>query len=167
MNEWISHMPFLAKIVDKFKGNTLELGTGMGSSIVLNYLCKDFLLYSYESNREWYEFMKKLNNGNLWNGNSHKIFFVENSDIGWDSIYETVEEKSWKVAFIDHAPGERRKKDIRKLKDIAEIILFHDSEQPGYCYEEVIPLFKYKYIYKEFNTYTTAVSNSINLEEEL
>ena len=78
----------------------------------------------------------------------------------WDKVGTNV---NWSVVFIDHRPGDRRRLDIQRFANIAEIIVVHDTESAGYDYESVFKDFKYRYNYKRYSTYTTLVSNKRNV----
>jgi hypothetical protein len=79
----------------------------------------------------------------------------------WNNVGNNIE---WSIVFVDHRPGDRRKDDIIKYKDIAEIIVVHDTQQDTYQYEPTLSLFKYRYDYKIYTTYTTLVSNTIDVK---
>lgn len=155
-------MPILAKCISKFPGNTLEFGIGNGSSPLLNLMVDQSLL-SFESNKEWYDRMLSGSEGKkLWTKPGHYVNFVP--DNNWDWIYSVVDwTKHWSLAFIDHAPGERRIIDIARLADKVDVIIYHDSEEPSYGWKQIDGLFKSKYVYDTFVTNTTVVSNKYDL----
>lgn len=162
----LTHIPILAKCVHKFGGNVLEFGTGMGSSPLLCTLV-DGELCSFESNQSWYEMMKSGTHGKgLWSKSNHVLHFVPNQN--WDIIYPIVDwRKQWSIAFIDHAPGERRIVDIIKLKDKVDVILYHDSEEPSYGWSQLQGHFNSVYEFDVYPVRTTVVSNKYDLREAL
>jgi hypothetical protein len=80
----------------------------------------------------------------------------------WDAIGN---DQEWGVVFVDHRPGERRKIDVEKFKNSAQIIVVHDTQQPTYEYEPVLETFTYRYDYKRYSVYTTIVSNFIDVSK--
>ena len=150
--EGASHIPILIKAFELSKGPVLEMGMGPFSTPVLHWLCLDKKreLVSYENNPNWF------NKNKIFETNSHKVTFVKD----WDEI--DISKIHWGVAFIDHAPNERRKVDIKKLANCADYIVIHDSgeyQDEHYLYSEIYPLFKYKYDYTKEKPYTTVLSN--------
>ena len=66
------------------------------------------------------------------------------------------------LVFIDHAPGERRKIDIARFADKAQIIVCHDTEPAAdHGYKMRVELKKFKYLidYESDGAWATAVSN--------
>jgi len=162
----LTHIPILAKCISKFGGNVLEFGTGMGSSPVLCSMV-DGELYSFESNESWYSLMKSGVHGkNLWTKPNHHLHFVPNQN--WNFIYDVVDwSKGWSIAFVDHAPGERRIVDIIRMKDMVDVILYHDSEEPSYGWSQLEGHFKYVYDFDVYSVKTTVVSNKYDVLEIL
>ena len=162
----LTHIPILAKCICKFGGNVIEFGTGMGSSPVMAALVEGELC-SFESNQSWHKMMSSGVHGkNLWSKPNHKLHFVP--DQNWDVIYDIVDwTKHWSIAFVDHAPGERRIVDILRLKDKVDVILYHDSEEPSYGWKALEGHFKSVYEYDVFPVKTTVVSNKYDLQSVL
>ena len=151
-----SHIPMLTKALALSDGPVLEMGMGPFSSPILHWLCLDKKreLFSYENNPNWFKKNK------VFETESHKVTFVED----WDDI--DIESSHWGVAFIDHAPNDRRLIDIKKLVNKANFIILHDSgeyQDKYYHYNEIYPLFKYRYDYDIQKPYTTVVSNFVDL----
>lgn len=147
-----SHIPILTKVLELSDGPVLELGMGPFSTPILHWLCLDKRrqLFSYENGSSWLKENKHFETD--W----HKITFVED----WDKI--DIDNIHWGIAFIDHAPAERRAVDIRRLANKADYIILHDSEESQdkhYSYSEIYPLFKYRYDYKRQKPHTTVLSN--------
>ena len=150
---WDNHRFCLWPALEATKGNVVEFGIGHGSTPFLHLYCEDAkrTLRSYESNDEWLQKFKELEDDN------HKLFFVKH----WDDV----ELDEIDVLLIDHAPGERRWEDIKKYKDIAKIIIIHDSEPAatGYMLNKIWHLFKYRVDYKTEGAWASAVSNHIDV----
>jgi hypothetical protein len=148
---WASHMPLLVRAAQVTTGPVLELGMGVYSTPLLHMLCfdKDRKLVSYENDAKYVEMLKKFRT------KDHEINLVED----WDSIEDSIKATHWGFVFVDHKPAERRIVDIKKLTDNAEFVIIHDSEDPAYHYEEIFPLFKYRFDYTKIFHHTAALSN--------
>lgn len=148
-----SHLPILIKVLQISEGPVLELGSGVFSTPVMHWLCLDNKreLVTYENYKEHYEMNK------VFQTEMHKIIFIKN----WDEA--KIEGLHWGVAFVDHEPRERRVVEIRRLAQIADYVVVHDSEPDHDKYFDFIsnafPLFKNRYNYKRRRPYTTVLSN--------
>lgn len=149
MDGWGTHFPILAACVSRTIGPILELGCGDYSTFMLHLLCSGKRrLVSVESNKEWIEKYTDLKSKN------HEFHLVQSYD-----DLKLIDEVLWDVVLIDHAPVERRIIDIQRLKDRAVFMVVHDTESPAYCYERVLPSFRFRFDYKRLNPWTTVVSN--------
>lgn len=151
-----THIPVLIRVLQISQGPVLELGMGVFSTPLLHILCaKDNrLLISFESNQYYFERHQEFKT------DMHRINFVENWDLA------KIEDKKWGVAFIDHDPTSRRHIEARRLTNVAEFVVIHDSEPERRCrYQDIYPLFKYRFDYKEFTPWTTVLSNFVNLAD--
>lgn len=152
-----THIPILVRTFEVSTGDVLELGTGYFSTQILRWLCEMHrrTLYSFENSSYWYD--KLLRKPVPF----HKVIKVTD--------YDKIEiERPWGMALIDHAPDERRWKDIKKLANWAEYIVIHDSNLSWikeYGYEKIWDLFKYRYDYTKLNPNTTVVSNFHKLDK--
>lgn len=157
LSKFASHVPVLVKVVEKSKGNILELGVGI-STVILHTMCKDRLIFSYENDPEWFKENK------VYESDNHKIFFTNN----WNEIHDL--EIEWDVVFIDHRPAMDRRNQALYYKDKANFIIIHDSEPEidrFYGYKKIYPQFKYVYHYTKCKPFTTVLSNRVNVEELL
>lgn len=132
------------------KKTVFEFGSGHGSTPFLKEYClkNDLLFFSYDNNKIW--------------AAATGSTYIEN----WDDI----ELLKAGVLFLDHAPGERRKVDLLKYKDIAEIIVIHDSEPTGagdYRVRELFDQFKYKVDLPSEGAWATMLSNTIDVTASL
>jgi hypothetical protein len=151
-----THIPILVKTFELTKGDVLELGSGYFSTSILRWLCQMHrrTLYSYESSNFWYQKVIKAPVP------FHKVIKVSD----WN---EAKIEKHWEMVLIDHSPDERRWVDIKRLANLAEYIVIHDSNFSAvkhYGYERIWGLFKYRYDYTKLNPNTAVVSNFHNLK---
>lgn len=152
-----THIPMLIKVFDLTEGDVLELGLGYFSTTLLRWLCQmaGRTLYSYETSNFWHQ--KAIARPVPF----HKVFKINN----WD---EAEIERHWSMVLVDQAPDERRWVDIKRLANLAEYIVIHDSnltDVKHYGYEKIWPLFKYRYDYTKLNPNTTVVSNFHDLKE--
>lgn len=157
-----THLPLLVRAFDVSKGDVLEMGTGYFSTLILRWLCEMFdrQLYSYESNKRWFERISKKTKP------FHHVFYTPNFD-------NAEIERPWGLAFIDHGPNRRRVEDIKRIAGYAEYIVIHDTQPPGkiadlptdYHYELIWPLFMYRYDYVKVMPCSSVVSNFHDLSE--
>lgn len=153
---WDNHRNLLWPALECTKRKVVEFGVGDGSTPYLHDYCKSKgrELISYENNEEWFKKFKH------YKSKTHQLVLVQQwSDIEIDDIG---------VLLIDHAPGERRKEDIKKFADKAWIIVCHDTEQAadhGYQMRAELAKFKYKLDYKSEGAWATVVSNFIDVSK--
>lgn len=182
-NNDLSYYPLLYMALEATKGDIIEMGTGHGSTPLLHeYVVKRGLsglviksgltdygkrtqkkLHSYETEKAWLDKFEGLAN------EYHTFTLLDRGS--WDACSNQHPAPS--VVFIDHAPGERRKEDIIKFKDTAEIIVIHDTEPAGAGDYRVRPLFnQFKYVVevmsnwhdpREAGAWATALSNTIDI----
>lgn len=150
-NNWSNHRSLLLLSLTLTSGRVLEYGSGDGSTPYIREFCKEHgrRFYSLESNIEWAERMGSIHVPN------------------W---HVTDEWFKCGVAFVDLAPGEDRVYAIEKLKDKADIIVIHDTEEGGagdYKFDRIWHLFKYRLNYNKTGggAGATAVSNKIDLNQ--
>lgn len=151
--EYGSHIPVLIKLVGMTTGDVLEMGTGLFSTPFLHWACFGRNLYSYDNDAEYVKLWRKFQS------ETHRIILVEN----WD---EAEIERPWDIALIDHAPGDRRVVDIKRLANWAKYIVAHDTrwkEDRHYHYKQVFPMFKYRYDHSVCSAHTSILSNLVDL----
>lgn len=149
-------MPLLIKAVQATDGAVMELGGGTFSTPLLHWLCAESgrTLITYESNFEYFRALKNFQSKN------HRICFVEN----WDNIDLN---RHYSVVLIDHV-AERRKIDAVRLKDKADYIIIHDTNEIEYYgYDkEFWDNFKYRYDWKCTIPFTSIISNFKDINYE-
>jgi hypothetical protein len=165
LGDYYSHYPVLAAAVAMTKGPVLELGCGLGSTLMLHHMCTKTgrLLLTADHDKAWLE---KFRPGYESEG-VHEFVHVSN----WHEWYLTgihghKNFPRWGVVFVDCAPGGDRIMLIERLKDHADLILAHDSERDhgtgaNYGYEKVTPLFRYVSEFRRARPYTLIMSNFI------
>lgn len=149
-----SYYPLLYKALEETKGDVLELGTGWGSTPLLNEYCQDRKLFSYEEKQVW------LDKFIHFASKRHGLRFVSD----WRVVKK--DHPDAEVVFIDHAPGEDRKQMILDFADTKGILVIHDTEPAadhGYQMRQHFGLFKYKVEVETSGAWATALSNTIDI----
>lgn len=153
-----SHLPMLLKLLSITDGPVLEMGGGWVSTPVLHWCCvpRRRTLLTLDNDPACYEMLRQ------YDDSYHTIALVED----WDQA--DIEREFWDIAFIDHAPAERRKEDIRRLANQAEYVVVHDTDdrqvRKHYHYEDIWALYRYRYDYKGALPSTTVLSNFTELK---
>jgi len=151
---YFSHIPLLAATVIKTSGPVLELGAGLGSTLMLHGLCGALRrrLVTIDSNCEWLD--KFINLKRSW----HDLKLVDN----FLNLPEYTQH--WGLAFIDHGICKQRGISLQLLSD-TDIIVCHDTcHYFLYDYQPVINTFKYRWNFKPASTpMTTLVSQTIDV----
>ena len=142
------------KAVEITSGSILELGAGFFSTPYLHWACFSDKreLITYEHSVEYYNLFKEFND------TFHKVIKVDN----WD---EAEIERSWDVALVDH-DGNRRAKEISRLANYVQYIVVHDSDKRldyAYHLNEIYPLFKYHWKFREVKPHTSILSNFVDI----
>jgi hypothetical protein len=144
-------------------GPVLELGTGLYSTTFLHWYCFSTKrkLVSYENSRVWHKYARRFRSE--W----HDVNYIRN----WDTVDLTPQ---WSVAFVDHAPNERRIEELKRLTH-SDYVVIHDTDRGQhykYKYRLVEDLYKYRYRYSELQPATSIWSNkndvtkfSVSLDE--
>ena len=154
---YASHLPILAKVVEKSTGPILELGVGH-STLLLHVMCKQEqrLIVSYETDPVWYEKYRKFETD--W----HQVKLIRSmNDIAMDYV-------DWGVVFIDHRPGVNRRTQAIRFRNKAQYILLHDSEPEQnkfFGYQKIYPEFKYVYQYTKAKPNTAVLSEFRDLSD--
>lgn len=148
LNDFDSHRPLLYLALKNTDGVVIELGSGFGSTPLLQDYCNDANreFTTYETNKEWAE-----KTGSVYTD----TYFKELGNID--------------LLFIDCAPAEIRKELIEFYKNDASVIVIHDVEigaEYVYHMKEVISTFKYKLFYEpKGNPHTVIVSDKIDVAQ--
>lgn len=156
-----THQPLLLHALEITRGPVLEIGCGYYSTPMLHHLCRAQRrnLVTLDSQKEWMQRFLCLECGVPTLHAFHYVpDFMEQLLTPWWA------DKSWgwSVALIDNHPEASRKHLIEKLKDRAEVLVIHDTEEAGYELETVLPSFKYRFDYKELFPWTSAVSDVLD-----
>lgn len=158
-----THMAPLFTAVMRTDGPILEMGAGDYSTPLLHALCsekKRFLL-TVETDQKWIDNFIDLKN--FWHDFIYVSPYGEDSNLPtWDSVGN---DQRWSIVLIDHRPGERRVRDIERLRNNTDIFVVHDTQQPSYNYEPLLSTFRYKYVYERYSTQTMLASDTIDVSK--
>lgn len=150
---YTTHISTLLVALQATKGKVIELGGGPSSTPFLHWVCKSAgrKLITYESHPAYYEYE------HTFTSPLHRIILVKS----WDDV--VVEPAS--VVFVDHHPSERRRVEAIRFKDVADLVVVHDTERTGEPYgnEEIFKHFKYQYHWKDSRPWTSILSNKIDV----
>jgi len=153
---YFSHIPLLSAAMTITSGPVLELGAGLGSTLLLHGLCGSLnrKLTTIESDKTWLN--QFINYGRSW----HQIKYVKD--------FVLLEEYSmdWGLVFIDHGIAKQRGYSLKLLEDNPVIICHDTCHFWLYNYEPILSSFKYRFDYKINGPRTTAVSNSVDVAYE-
>lgn len=153
-----THYPILAAAVQRTSGPVLELGCGHFSTPLLHFMCMEPKrhLVTVESDKDWM--------GQFLGMASETHSFIQMDDPEWVAGKIIGSKPTWGVAFVDHSSGEKRNGNILLLKDKAEFIVVHDTENPWYGYESVFSTFKYRSDWRTLVPWTTVISMTRKFE---
>ncbi|MBU0846436.1 hypothetical protein KKH23_04550 [Patescibacteria group bacterium] len=152
-----SHLPVLIRALKATTGPVVELGAGIYSTPILHALCEaeGRKLVTYENDPDFFEWASH------YQSSFHDVRKVEI----WADV--DLAEVNWAVAFVDHAPDEKRWQEVVRLTH-AEYVVCHDSNRGWrrkYNYEKAYPLFKYQKQYREKHPNTVILSNTHPVED--
>jgi len=158
MDIYATHIPMLTAILARaVESNSpiLEMGCGHYSSYALSAFSKvtGRKVVTLDEKQDWIKDFKHLAT------DLHTFQWVHK----WEQC-AIIDEYKWSIVLVDHAPGERRKFDIKRLANNADYLIVHDTEEAGYKYEPTLNKFKYRYDYNIVRPWTTVVSNFYNLD---
>lgn len=129
-----THKPVLIELVKNTTGNIIECGCGNSSTILIKELIKNTnrILISLESNLEWYNKFKHLENDN------HKLFYIdignednENTGKYWTNFIKNnnfINGLSFDICFIDQSPWTARTYTMNYFKNICPYLIVHDVD---------------------------------------
>jgi hypothetical protein len=168
---YFTHCPTIAKCILNTKGPILELGTGVYSGVFIDFLAKGRKIISTDTDETWLNEVKKEFETDL-----HKFVKIEcnNDPIEYNKqmdIFKNIYLDNYSIVFIDHGMISERQSDIVRFKDIAELIVVHDSSYTSnqghdditYKYNKHISSFKYTYEYTKMWPFTCVMSDINNL----
>lgn len=143
-----THRPVLAEAVLRTSGAILEIGAGFNSTAALRQaaMIMERSFDSFETNKEWAQ-----------NCGARYV---------WSYDHVPIETQPWGLAFVDHAPAERRVREIARLASFAAVVVVHDTEDPLYGYAPYFEQFyRFRNDYRELTPWTTVLSNFVDVSE--
>lgn len=148
-----SHLPVLMHLVPKTKGPIVELGCGFYSTVYLHWACHPTRrrLVTIETDPTWFAFAKAFEKP--W----HEVWCLED----WDAADLSC---AWSIALVDHAPAERRWKDLVRLAH-AEYVVAHDAENDKaglYQYHRAYHAYKHRTKYSDVQAAYTAIFSNVH-----
>lgn len=161
---YATHLGPLIACMKKTSGPVLEMGMGLFSTPYLHYDCTvtKRKLLSVENDKGWArKFISSDFSHYLYTNKYHQLEYVKS----WD---DPIIDQEWDVVLIDHSPSERRIVDVKRLKDKAQYIVIHDTNdrhEKDYHYSQIYPLFKYQRIWDYDDRHATVLSNFHTLED--
>ena len=137
MNEYGTHYPVLAELINKFKiQNVLEFGAGNYSTGLFVENCSKVLSIEMQ-NIEWFEKVKEKFIDNIDSGLLTIKCILDYDGLSSIEYLNTIPNNKFDMVFIDGA-GESRYNCANYAKSITDIIVCHDTEYPGYHWENII-----------------------------
>ena len=148
-----THRPVLCEAIVRMTGPILELGMGEGSTRALHVVAEASgrRVYSYDHDPGWVARYSGLQSA------VHTIAQVSS----WDAC--PIDLTQWGVAFVDHAPAERRRVDIVRLAQITQVLVVHDTEDHRYGYDDLLDTFAYRLDHRVHVPWTTLLSNFVDV----
>lgn len=146
-------------------GDVLELGCGDFSTPMLDTVLSKMpgrKLFTAEGDASWLKHFKNLESS--W----HVMRHVPAFQMSASSKLPLPKwmRRQWGLVFIDQAPGDRRRRDIKRLRKMAQVFVVHDTSsfvEHIYKLKEVLASFKYRYTYPRYVRTTTIVSDHIDV----
>ena len=122
-----THQQMLVRYLLRSTGPILELGCGGYSTPIIHEFAVEQRrkATTVDTDLWWIKQFESLQSP------MHDIRHI----VEWD---DWIVEGPYGIAFIDHAPAERREIDIRRLIGVADYFVMHDSEEPAYGYRHII-----------------------------
>ena len=143
-----THHKYLMEALKFTTGAVLELGAWSGSSTQIHELCEKMNrpLMTLDNSEDRLKLFEPLVS------KTHQFeFCIDPAQHEWLN-------GKFGVVFVDHAPGESRRHAIERVRDKAEYIVCHDTEELGYGMEEALTTFKFRKDFKYARPWTTVVS---------
>lgn len=153
IENWCSHLRFLWMALNATTGPIMELGMGDGSTPRLSRFsaATGRKVFSFDNNREW---------TNRFRGSASDLHII--TDIA-DYSSAPIEDRSWSVVLVDHAPGERRWIELDRLSKNPNVdyVVVHDAEPQsvGYGLSASWPNWKSVRLDRRFSAWTAIASN--------
>lgn len=164
---YFTHCPVLTKCILNTTGPILELGTGVYSSTFISFLAGKRKIISLDTDLTW---LKGIENEFKTQTHNFLPIVCDNDDVKYNlemDKFKLSNNDQYSLVFIDHGLIKERKNDILRFRDIADIIIVHDSsftlnqghDDITYNYNPIIKTFKYIYEYTKLWPFTCVMSD--------
>lgn len=162
-----THMSFFLTAVAHTNGPILELGAGDYSTPLLHAVCSREKRYLMTADTSMGLLCNFLDLQRSWHAFCYVPVYEDDLELNakperWDNVGGEID---WSVVIVNHRPGERRVKDIERLRSRAEIFVIHDTQERGYGYQSLIESFKYVFVDERYAIQTTLVSDTIDVSQ--
>lgn len=158
MSDFYTHRPFLIRELNKLKSKNsvkiLELGTGDGSSLILNEFaksCDNFDIQAFETDYSWFCNMKEK-----YETDNYRFTHIFN----WNSFLAGDFVEFYDLIFIDQSPWEARMQSFEFFKNSAGVIILHDYDyfnkgviEDIYSVDEISVFGKYRELFELENNF--------------
>lgn len=151
---WLTHVPLLTAAAEVTTGAVLELGAGLGSTLVLHGICaaRGRRLVTLESDLIWLRTLEQLRRP--WHELRHVESFAD------PELYRGY----YGLVFMDHGREQERGYSLRQVTG-AGIVIVHDTcHAELYGYEPTLSDFRYRFDFDRMLPQTTAVSNTFDVQ---
>ena len=149
-------------------GDVLELGCGDFSTPMLDTVLSRMpgrQLFTAEGDATWLKQFQNLESP--WHTMKNVPAFQMNGGSARKPLPKWMKRK-WGLVFIDHAPADRRRCDIKRLRKLAQVFVVHDTSEfveHIYKLEKTLSSFKYRYTYPRYLRTTTIVSDHVDVSK--
>jgi hypothetical protein len=162
-----THTTPLLNAVLSTTGDVLELGCGDFSTPMLDTVLSRMPgrhLYTAEGDASWLEQFRNL--ASPW----HTLKNVPAFQMQMSSKLPLPKwmKREWGLVFIDQAPGDRRRRDMKRLRKMTQVFVVHDTSsfvEHIYHLESVLSSFKYRYTYPRYLRTTDIVSDHVDVRK--
>jgi hypothetical protein len=156
--------PLLTSVLST-TGDVLELGCGDFSTPMLDTVLSKMPgrnLYTAEGDAEWLTQFQNLESS--WHIFKNVPAFQMSASS--KSPLPKWMRRKWGLVFVDQAPADRRRRDVKRLRKMTDVFVFHDTSsfvEHIYKLKELLSSFKYSYTYPRYLRTTTIVSDTIDV----
>lgn len=152
-----THRPVLCEAVLRVgEGMILELGAGEGSTLALHEVAAATgrTVITLDHDASWIDRFAHLRTPN------HIVLYTPS----WTALDNPiVRALPYGVAFVDHAPFERRHVDIAWLAECARVVVVHDTDHEDCGYSKFSGLFRHSAMYRGPVPWTSVLSNFVDV----
>ena len=146
-----SHLPVLARLV-KHGDRVLEFGCGIASTPFLLSKCSAVVSIEMQS-REWFEYVSGLFADNP----RSERHYAEGATRALSYIEALARlSRRFDVVLVD-GHGDSRPEQVRMATMITDVIVCHDTQEPGYRWDKVRPLLGWTWTDEDTGTARTSV----------